>query len=198
MTPYQLHVQKWKNGCGSCLCDKVRRRVMCRGTLPAPILFVGEAPGTSENDYGQPFVGPAGHLLDDIIRRAWEGKYDGQYAMTNLVSCFPVEEKKTGNHEPPDSAIKACRPRLLEFIRLCQPRVIVCVGALARKWIPTQSEISLYPDMSDSMGRVPWLGQNEFIDYIDIHHPAGILRAPEAKQGLMIKSCIARLQGVEL
>jgi uracil-DNA glycosylase len=61
--------------------------VLCRGRLPCDVLFVGEAPGVSEDVLGRPFVGPAGKLLDTIVERALDGQYD--CAMTNLVACIP-------------------------------------------------------------------------------------------------------------
>ena len=61
---FQQHREKWRD-CQSCLLNKCRNRVvMARGKLPSPILFIGEAPGESENVVGLPFVGPAGRLLD--------------------------------------------------------------------------------------------------------------------------------------
>ena len=87
MTPYQRHREKWK-GCERCSLYRGRRSVvLCRGKLPCDVLFVGEAPGVSEDVLGRPFVGPAGKLLDEIVERALDGQYD--YAITNLVACIP-------------------------------------------------------------------------------------------------------------
>ena len=70
MTRYSLFVEKWKD-CRDCyLCETRNRIVFARGTIPADVLFLGEAPGESENVTGVPFDGPAGNLLDAIIGRS--------------------------------------------------------------------------------------------------------------------------------
>lgn len=172
MSAWTDHVAKWKN-CDLCPLHKQRNRIcIARGTVPCDVLFVGEAPGPSEDAIGQPFVGPAGKLLDQIIERALP--HQGHdvytieasdayaaasiqgcrrchksgpelvekscislvtYALTNLVCCFPAEAKAEGINEPHTSEIKACRPRLTEFINITEPKLIVCVGVLAAEYI---------------------------------------------------------------
>jgi uracil-DNA glycosylase len=69
-TPFQLHVAQWRN-CTACPLHIGRKQVVfARGKIPCDILFVGEAPGKSEDMHGQPFYGPAGQLLDDIVENA--------------------------------------------------------------------------------------------------------------------------------
>jgi DNA polymerase len=172
MTPYQKHVRKWKN-CTRCqLCRQRKRVVLGRGSLPAPILFIGEAPGASEDILGLPFVGPAGKLLDSIIERS----VNGLFALTNLVACYPREAKKAGTNEPPKEAIKACRERLEEFATLCNPKVIILVGKLAdRYWL---GGLSIY--------RLP---------KAKIYHPASILRIDDPNsQALAIKKCVVTIE----
>lgn len=163
MTPWQQHVQKWKN-CTKCPLHKQRDQiVIARGTLPCDVMFCGEAPGDSENAIGQPFVGPAGHLLNRIIARAIPISIT--YALTNLVCCYPKEAKDAGTKQPYDDEIEACRPRLVEFItKVCKPRLIVAVGDLAETWMP-----------------------NVGIDVVHIVHPSFILsKMPLAQQGYAI------------
>lgn len=182
-TLYQQHVEKWRDGCGSCICSPLNKVVLARGTIPCDILFIGEAPGDSENAIGQPFVGPAGHLLDEIIRQAvGDGRIDPNVpsmAFTNLVGCFPREEKEAGINEPPTSAIKQCAHRLDEFVGICKPRLVVMVGKLAERWVP-QCVKNLY------------FGTTKII-VCSITHPAAILRANVAQRGLAIQRCVVTI-----
>lgn len=167
MTPYQRFVTRWKD-CDRCeLCTQRHRIVLARGHVPCNLLLIGEAPGPSEDVLGKPFVGPAGKLLDAILANALEHTRGVRVGITNLVCCFPAEAKKS---EPPAEAIKACVPRLNEFVKLCQPRVIIAVGSLAKKWLPRV--------LRDFDG--PVLGMK---------HPAAILRANVASRGLDIQRC---------
>jgi uracil-DNA glycosylase len=143
---------------------------LARGQVPADIVFVGEAPGASENFLGQPFVGPAGDLLQQIIKQALPP--DIRYALTNLVACFPAEAKARGDNEPEQSEILACRPRLVEFINLCRPRLIVCVGTLASNYLPRESTPTA-----------------------NIVHPAAILRMPKAQKNMAAERSIMVLLG---
>ena len=126
---YKEYKAKYKD-CRDCLlCDQRRNMVFARGKVPAPILLVGEAPGSSEDVIGRPFVGPAGKLLDKVLTIGLDGQVD--YAITNLVCCYPKDAKATPNHQPPKEAIQKCSGRLADFICLCQPDVIVTVGSLS-------------------------------------------------------------------
>lgn len=72
LSPFRQHVENWKNGCGSSICTGARKCI-ARGSVPCDVVFVGEAPGHSEQTLGQPFVGPAGQLLDSIIKKGLVG-----------------------------------------------------------------------------------------------------------------------------
>lgn len=154
--------------------------VFARGQVPCDILFVGEAPGDSEDALGKPFVGSAGKLLDSIIRRAFAMKTKLRLAFTNLVACYPRAAKELGHNEPPNEAVLACSPRLVEFVKIANPRLIVCVGALAR-------------DRLDSKIRKPVTWVQGPVPSIDIKHPAAILRSNEAMQGLEVQRCVVQL-----
>ena len=130
---WQQHVEKWRD-CRRCpLCEGRNRVVLARGKIPCDVVFIGEAPGESENIRGIPFDGPAGCLLDSIADRAGLGRLRLLFA--NLVACFPAEEKRTGSNAPPEIAIKACLPRLRELLDMAKPRLVVCVGELATDWL---------------------------------------------------------------
>lgn len=180
MTPYEKHLATWQ-GCERCSLHQCRNAVIfARGELPADVLFVGEAPGESEDIIGRPFVGPAGKLLDKLIAAVRNENDAWSYAITNLIGCIPkLDGKKVS--EPPDQAIKACRTKLKELIALCRPKAIVCVGLVAKKHVP-----SAIPGEFTEAG----------IPICDILHPAAILRAVPAQQGLMIKRSILAISSV--
>lgn len=179
LTPYQRHCNRWKDGCGNTICEGASHVVLGKGRLPCDILFIGEAPGESEDAIGQPFVGPAGHLLDRIIGEVLTGKTwgpspsDFRLAFTNLVGCIPRDGdgKKAG--EPDYAEVLKCSNRLREFVALAKPKLVVYVGGLAKKHGP-----SAVPEGTKA---------------IDIVHPAAILRANVAQQGLMVQRCMAQL-----
>lgn len=215
MTPFELHVRDWDK-CQRCeLSQKRTRVVLCRGELPCDILFIGEAPGESENTLGRPFVGPAGKLLDSIVEQAiydpsvfakarelmpglpWyafrdyyqeqTGKDFRAVAFTNLVGCIPREENAKKASEPDGEAITACSPRIIDLVRIGTPKLIVTVGALSSKWIG-----------EDARGMKHRIRFDPEVPTVSIVHPAAILRASWAAQGMMIQKCIVQIsQAVE-
>lgn len=179
MTWYQLHSVEWKDCERCCLCSSRKQVVLGRGVVPCDILFIGEAPGESEDVIGEPFVGPAGKLLDQIIRQALRRWPNLTYAMTNLVGCIPRDANGDKVGEPEMESIEACAPRLQDFTEIAHPRLIVCVGALARDWIkPGFAKSTILPSKAPS---------------IDIIHPAAILRANVAQKGLLIQRAVVTL-----
>lgn len=163
MTPWQKHVKQWRR-CTRCLLANQRSRVcLARGKVPCDVLFVGEAPGLSEDTLGSPFVGPAGNLLQKIIDRNLRGR---SYCLTNLVGCFPREAKELGVNEPPKEAIEACSDRLEQMIELCNPRLVIAVGKLSDKWLKKSH------------------GFPERLPYEMVIHPAAILRMDPVQRGL--------------
>lgn len=192
LTSYLALLQDWDT-CRLCpglspllLETRNRRFIHVSGYLPCDLLFIGEAPGVSEDALGQPFVGPAGRLLHNrILDQPDTGSYylfdknpgiaradaTATLAFTNVVSCHPWD-RETSNREPSSSEIAACAPRLDRVVELAQPRGIVLVGNIAR----------------DATGR---LFQSD-IPAIAIVHPAWILRQAPSRQEDAIANC--RLQ----
>jgi len=165
---YRQHRIKW-NTCQACtLCSTRRNVVLARGSLPCDVLFIGEAPGASEDTIGQPFIGPAGKLLDRLIEKATDRRNDYRIAFTNLIACIPKEDgdKVTA---PPKESVEACRPRLLEMIQLARPQAIVRVGEHSKRYV-------------EAMLTVGALRTTATI--VDITHPAAILRMDVTQQGL--------------
>ena len=166
----------WQN-CDQCeLCQVRKNIVLAKGKIPCDVLFVGEAPGASEDATGLPFIGPAGKLLDEQIAEALENadKQELRLCYTNLVCCIP-KEYRLGTYsgpkigEPLKEHIEACRQRLEEFMFMCNPRLIVAVGDLSKKWLGDKSEVS-------------------------ITHPAAILRAEIVRQALMRQKSVVVLE----
>lgn len=179
MTTYLQHVRQWE-GCEACKLHRGRRNmVFARGQIPADLVFIGEAPGESEDVIGRPFVGPAGRLLQDIIDDALQYRPATRFALTNLVCCIPRDEEGGKAGEPTDDAVRACEPRLEEFIRLARPKLLVLVGSLAERHVPK---------MLFSAGLLKTLPT------VAIVHPAYILRIPLAARSLQIKRAVVTIQ----
>ena len=176
MTPYQLHKKKWIS-CKRCpLCETRKNVVLVRGKLPCDVLFVGEAPGVSEDTLGKPFVGPAGKLLDKIIEEAGGSVGRVRLAFTNVLGCIPYDEEGKKVSDPKDwprEALIRCAPRLIDLMCMAKPSKIVAVGQVSAKQ----------------------LGKTD-VEFVEIVHPAAILRANPANQGLMYQKCVVTLSEV--
>lgn len=157
-------------GCSACgLCSRRRHVVLYRGTLPCDVLFIGEAPGETEDSQGVPFVGDAGRELKEIWADAYNSadlrhKWLPTYGITNIVACIPRTPDDCGTGEiraPLKEEAEACSPRLLEILALANPRAIVLLGDIAKRFFPKE------------VGGIPlkrWNGK-----LICLAHPARIL-----------------------
>jgi DNA polymerase len=143
--------------------------------VPCDVLFCGEAPGASEDAIGQPFVGRAGMLLDQIVERAVPAGV--RCTFCNLVACFPREAKGRGDNEPEHNEIAACRPRLAEFIELAAPKLIVWVGVLAETYGPLATD-----------HYAPGYRSTRIV------HPAAILRMPLAQKQMATQKSVVVLR----
>lgn len=156
-------------------CDLYRHAtqvVFGEGSRSARIVFVGEQPGNDEDKQGRPFVGPAGHLLDQALQEA--GIKRAEVYVTNAVKHFRFEERgKRRIHKRPSTAqVDACEPWLEAELQLVKPEVIVCLGAtaamslLGRKFRLTKLRGRPVPHH-----RAPYV--------IATVHPSAILRIPD-------------------
>ncbi|MBW4630154.1 MAG: uracil-DNA glycosylase [Brasilonema octagenarum HA4186-MV1] len=114
--------------CHRCGLGKTRTHaVVGRGNLKAPIMVVGEAPGQTEDETGLPFVGKAGQLLEKILASVKLDTETDVY-ICNINKCRPPD-----NRVPTTEEMDACKPYLLEQIRLVDPKIVLFVGATAVK-----------------------------------------------------------------
>lgn len=154
--------------CRACgLRRSARRPVLGEGALQADLMLVGEAPGAREDEWGRPFVGAAGELLNRILKAA--GFIREEVYITNVVKCRPP-----GNRAPTPAEIKECRVYLEAQIRLINPKIIVCLGAVA-----TQALIA--PGTSITRLRGQWI-EKDGIHYMPTFHPAALLRDESKKR----------------
>jgi uracil-DNA glycosylase family 4 len=143
--------------------------VVGRGNPQAPIVIIGEGPGQNEDEQGLPFVGKSGQLLDKILASV---RLDAEkdVFICNVVKCRPP-----GNRTPSTDEIAACRPYLLEQLRLVNPKIILLTGATAVKGIT-----------GDKRGitkiRGQWL-EWEGYQCMPIFHPAYLLRNQSRNEG---------------
>ncbi len=156
-------------------CDLYKRgtqTVFGAGTRNAEVLFVGEQPGNEEDLEGEPFVGPAGKLLDKALE---EAGIDRQKAyVTNVVKHFKWEPRgKRRIHKKPNAKeIAACRPWLEAEIEIVKPKVIVCLGATAAQaLLGSQFRVSKDGGKFIESDLAPYI--------IATVHPSAILRAPD-------------------
>ena len=112
--------------CTQCgLCEGRHNVVFGVGNTNADIMFVGEGPGEQEDLQGEPFVGRAGQLLDDMLRIIDLSRKKNCY-IANIVKCRPPQ-----NRDPLEVEQDACIGYLRNQIKLVQPRIIVCLGRIA-------------------------------------------------------------------
>lgn len=180
MTELELLYDEWSD-CRRCHLKDVRRKVvMLRGDVPCDVLMIGEAPGISEDVVGVPLVGPAGKLQDEIIAEAVpEGV---TVCLANLIGCCPKGADGSGHKvgKPDDVAVQKCTPRLQQIVRLCQPKLIVCLGDDAEHYLMSGKYVLI-----DLPGNAP---------RIHVHHPSAIGRAKIVNQGLMRQKTVVQIR----
>ncbi|MCL2882588.1 MAG: uracil-DNA glycosylase [Coriobacteriia bacterium] len=145
------------------LCTLAARRtqvVWGDGPATARVVFVGEAPGRKEDEGGRPFIGAAGHLLDELLEAAHITRAD--VYITNIVKCRPP-----GNRDPLDEEIVACRAYLNRQLQLLHPKVIVTLGRFATHLILQTTE-----GISRLQGRV---FERHGYKVLPLYHPAAAI-----------------------
>ena len=123
--------------CEDCPLAYVRRNVVVgKGESPADIMFIGEAPGKSEDILGEPFTGASGKLLDLIIDKAEDlsGLHAYNYFFTNTILCHPTNVKGGDNREPLPVEVSCCSQNIMRIYGQVQPKIVVFVGKVAQKY----------------------------------------------------------------
>lgn len=162
------------SGCQACgLCASRTNAVTGVGSPSARLMIVGEAPGEQEDRRGEPFVGPAGQLLDRMLQAIGAGR-DGRTPVshpvfiTNTIKCRPP-----GNRNPQAEELAACAPILRRQIREVQPKVILAMGRFAAQSL-LQSDLAI----GRLRGQVHPLPMLPTVQVVATYHPAYLLRNP--------------------
>ncbi len=166
--------------CTRCVLHKQGRKqiVFGVGNPTAELMFVGEGPGADEDEKGEPFVGRAGQLLNNMIKAM--GIAREQVYIANIVKCRPP-----GNRTPERDECETCSPFLMRQIAAIKPKVVVALGAVAAKTL-----LAMNASMMQLRGRFydfrpagvrsndpNWDGCKLAVTY----HPAFLLRDPRQK-----------------
>ncbi len=148
--------------CDKCgLCTKRTNTVVGEGSRSAQVLLVGEGPGAQEDRLGRPFVGAAGRLLDSMLEAVPLRRE--QVYIANIVKCRPP-----GNRVPAEAEARACLPYLQAQIQLIAPRLIICLGNTAARYLVDEQA-----KVSRDRGR--WI-QRAGLHILITYHPAALLR----------------------
>ncbi|MGD0513662.1 MAG: uracil-DNA glycosylase, partial [Terriglobales bacterium] len=155
--------------CTRCRLSKQGRKqiVFGVGNPKAELMFIGEAPGADEDQQGEPFVGRAGQLLNNMIKAMGLRREDVYIA--NIIKCRPP-----GNRTPERDECETCSPFLMRQIAAINPKAIVALGAVAAKTL-----LAINAPMSEFRGRwFDFRGTKLAVTY----HPAFLLRDPRQKK----------------
>ena len=169
--------------CRACrLCETRTQTVFGVGVAHPEWMIVGEAPGADEDARGEPFVGQAGRLLDNMLASVGLSRTQNVF-IANVLKCRPP-----GNRNPQQDEVQQCDPYLRRQIELLEPRLIVALGKFAAATL-LGSDASI----SSLRGRVHRIaiGAREF-PVVVTYHPAYLLRAPQEKSKAWADLCFAR------
>ena len=148
--------------CSNCPLVRTRNHVVFGvGPVPSKIVFVGEGPGQQEDLRGEPFVGAAGQLLDEMLSIIDLSRQNCYIA--NIVKCRPPQ-----NRDPLPEEQDACIGYLNEQLRILQPKMIVCLGRIAAMRL-------IRPEFRITREHGQW-SQKDGVFYTAIYHPSALLR----------------------
>lgn len=158
------------SACTRCGLEATRTQtVFGVGDRSAEWMVVGEAPGAEEDRQGEPFVGRAGQLLNQMLRAL--GFAREQVMIANVLKCRPP-----GNRDPQPREVQCCIPYLHRQIALVNPKIVLCVGRIA-----AQNLLATDSPLGKLRGRVHRL-EATGTPVIVTYHPAYLLRAPGEKR----------------
>tara|TARA_Y100000310_G_scaffold145797_1_gene145208 strand:+ start:159 stop:797 length:639 start_codon:yes stop_codon:yes gene_type:complete len=177
----------WED-CRACkLCESSKQVVFEDGDPDCGIMFIGEAPGETEDETGVPFTGASGILLEEMVKSM--GKTMNDLYFTNTVLCHPED-----NRNPSKPEMAACRPRLMEQIKIVDPMLIIASGAVAATTI-AGTKVAVTKDRG-SITDVEFdgdLGRYK-IPVLMTLHPAYVMRKPDTRKGGAMKNTMADLR----
>ncbi|MBR7973660.1 uracil-DNA glycosylase [Burkholderia vietnamiensis] len=166
-------------GCTSCrLCEKRTQTVFGVGDREADWMLIGEAPGENEDKQGEPFVGQAGKLLDNMLQSLTLARSTNVY-IANVIKCRPP-----GNRNPEPDEVARCEPYLQRQVALVKPKLIVALGRFA-----AQTLLKTDASIASLRGRVH---AYEGVPVIVTYHPAYLLRSLQDKSKAWADLCLAR------
>jgi uracil-DNA glycosylase family 4 len=161
-------------GCTRCELHAGRTQAVCGvGNTTADWLVIGEAPGADEDSQGEPFVGRAGQLLNEMLRAA--GQPREQVFITNILKCRPPN-----NRDPQPAEVEQCLPYLQQQIERVQPKLILVVGRIA-----AHNLLNVDVPIGKLRGQVHYYSGNDNKNNIPVvvtYHPAYLLRSPTQKR----------------
>jgi uracil-DNA glycosylase family 4 len=164
--------------CQACkLCRGRTQTVFGVGDLQADWLVVGEAPGENEDLQGEPFVGQAGKLLDNMLKAIGLTRQQKVY-IANVLKCRPP-----GNRNPEPEEVAQCEPFLQRQVELLRPRIILAMGRFA-----VQSLLQTTEPIGKLRGR---LHQYHGVPLVVTYHPAYLLRNLPDKAKAWADLCLA-------
>jgi uracil-DNA glycosylase len=176
-------LQRAVAGCTDCALSRTRTRtVFGSGPPTARWMLVGEAPGADEDASGEPFVGQAGRLLDQMLAAIGVDRATDAF-IANVLKCRPP-----GNRDPLPDEVAHCQRYLIRQVQLLRPRVIVVLGRFA-----AQTLLSTDATVASLRGKV----HRHPVDGTDVplvvtYHPAYLLRNPGDKARAWSDLCLAR------
>ncbi|MEF3191176.1 MAG: uracil-DNA glycosylase [Campylobacterales bacterium] len=155
--------------CHLCDLSKSRRHIVFgEGNPAARLMFIGEAPGASEDEEGRPFCGRSGAMLTDMIRNVLRMQRSEVY-ITNILKCRPPL-----NRTPTEEEAHLCRPWLFRQIEIIKPQLMLLLGATALRYLFNETL-----PVSKARGRI-W--DYRGIKVVVTYHPSYLLRNPSAKK----------------
>jgi DNA polymerase len=163
--------------CRGCeLYCNATQTVFGEGARDAFVMFVGEQPGDQEDLAGKPFVGPSGHMLDEVMDEVGIDRKHDVY-VTNAVKHFKFEPrgKRRIHSKPSAREIAACRPWLEAEIQVVKPSIIVTLGATASQSLlgRTFSVMKHRGEVISDQPWAPWM--------LATYHPSALLRMPDER-----------------
>jgi DNA polymerase len=164
--------------CAACgLCLRRKNAVFGLGDMQADWMVVGDAPTETEDAQVQPFVGPEGELLDNMLRAVGQSREKGAY-VTSVVKCRPPASRNPSGEE-----LAQCSAYLVRQVALLQPKVIIAMGRFSME-VLTQSK--------DHLGRLRGREHRfEGVPVIATYHPNALLRTPADKAKAWADLCLA-------